>query len=880
MKPLRAYLLVRRDVDDWDTTVHRDLESLMEAWQVFAKSDVGAVVHVGFWRPETSAFENVTAQWNGFVLLTAPAKYAFPAPCAVAPCQVGEVEGLPLYVALHGWGYETTAEHICTVVDTLDTTELKSSGDPFDKQNNADWFTLFMRQNPDLAAKARMFGVTGETSYLSHEPTLPNDLRERIGLIRFEGYAGTPPTPDAILDKLRFAPPWLLSLPISVLDLSVRSNNCLLSSAVSTIGKLAQHGEAAILRFPNLGRKSLSEIKEKVTAIFVGGLTNPIVNNYLGNITDRPTLTDTHALRAEVGAGNDALMTKTPIASNIEQALFMGLAMLDESEMRIMRLRMGFEDKSKTLQEIGDVFGVTRERIRQKEARCISKMARHPIWHNIEDRLVKILTDRQEPLPLLGLEIIDPWFTGAEHLERPLDYTLSHLCAERFSLIRTSGQILVSELTQLAWDDALKKARHILEGAVDRTALESEVHSLVDALLVGAGEELRPELWANATRWANFVATQSNSGERVLVSYGFGAESIVEAVLMESDRPLHYTEISRRCRERLGRSIEVRRAHQSAANVGLLYGRGTYGLMKHFPLSDPEARLLVSEVENLIEGEGNDTRKQWHAREISEAMEERGLDFGDKLTPYIVSIALERSKSLANLGRMIWALKSTGARGSANRIDVHQAVVSLLISEGHPMRSDEIRERIARDRGLNCFFQIQPEGSLVRVGPGIWGLIDRDLPFSADEGAAIVEKLINHLRKRGKGLHVSEIRPTLMSTVPQVALVQDPVVFLGLAQKDRRCSVDKGQYVFLREWGTSHRLSVLEAVRRTLEAAGSTGLTLNECVAATEALVERPLPRHLVGYSCGNLGATYDEISMRWILSSDEEAEESDLQSI
>jgi hypothetical protein len=197
------------------------------------------------------------------------------------------------------------------------------------------------------------------------------------------------------------------------------------------------------------------------------------------------------------------------------------------------------------------------------------------------------------------------------------------------------------------------------------------------------------------------------------------------------------------------------------------------------------------------------------------------------------------------------------------------------------MYASEIRERIARDRGLNCYFQIQPEEPLVRIGAGRWGLANRDIPFSTGEGSAIMDRLVTVLHERGKGLHVSEIRSVLETTVPEVAKVEDPTLFFGLAHRDGRCAVGKGQYVYLREWGEPRRVTVVEAVRRTLEAAGRQGLTLDQVVAGAEAVIERPLPRLVVGYACSNIGANYDEASLRWTISSAPETEgaaESDLE--
>ena len=54
----------------------------------------------------------------------------------------------------------------------------------------------------------------------------------------------------------------MLLRPVDELELTVRSANCLKAENIHYIGDLVQRTEVELLRTPNLGKKSLTEIKE------------------------------------------------------------------------------------------------------------------------------------------------------------------------------------------------------------------------------------------------------------------------------------------------------------------------------------------------------------------------------------------------------------------------------------------------------------------------------------------------------------------------------------------------------------------------------------------------------------------------------------------
>lgn len=82
---------------------------------------------------------------------------------------------------------------------------------------------------------------------------LPEDIEEEVAMTKEE---------VALYEKLR--------LPISELELSVRSSNCLREANIKVIADLVKRGEDEMLGFKNFGKKSLTEIKELLAGM---GLT-------------------------------------------------------------------------------------------------------------------------------------------------------------------------------------------------------------------------------------------------------------------------------------------------------------------------------------------------------------------------------------------------------------------------------------------------------------------------------------------------------------------------------------------------------------------------------------------------------------------------------
>jgi DNA-directed RNA polymerase subunit alpha len=59
----------------------------------------------------------------------------------------------------------------------------------------------------------------------------------------------------------------LLNMSVNEIELSVRAANCLNNANITTVGQLAMKSEAEMLKYRNFGKKSLNEIKDKLTQL-------------------------------------------------------------------------------------------------------------------------------------------------------------------------------------------------------------------------------------------------------------------------------------------------------------------------------------------------------------------------------------------------------------------------------------------------------------------------------------------------------------------------------------------------------------------------------------------------------------------------------------
>lgn len=183
------------------------------------------------------------------------------------------------------------------------------------------------------------------------------------------------------------------------------------------------------------------------------------------------------------------------------------------------------------------------------------------------------------------------------------------------------------------------------------------------------------------------------------------------------------------------------------------------------------------------------------------------------------------------------------------------------------MTTSVIRQKLEGERGVNSYFQIHPEPPLLKIGPGVWGLLGRDA--SVESTMPTIERLKSRLQDLGHGIHITEFSREL--DIPALDSEREAHTLVALARLSG-LRIDRSQYVYLEQWPSSRRISVGDAVTLALAERAPHGASLDYICEQVGKLTLRDVPRSMVSQLLQQIDAEYDAGQAVWRMTSTDES--------
>jgi RNA polymerase sigma factor (sigma-70 family) len=716
------------------------------------------------------------------------------------------------------------------------------------------WVKQLAIDKPELASLAVSYGIYSEENHIEQATNLPNLLRDQIELQRFAILLPENDITDPI-SIIKIMPSSLTKMHVSSLTLPVRILNVFGVSNINYLNDLRYLKVEDMLKWPNFGRKSARDLCDNLLES-VEKLSEQV--DLIESIPSSEAHASENTPRDETAG--EVYQTNLVSSLSLKEHFKKALSELTDIQRQVIECRTGYAGTVMTLEEVGKLVGVTRERIRQIQKKYVAKIISTEFWDDyIALKIGQLLIDRSEPLYLEMLEVEDPWFEGFMGNYQHLAAIIELFSENEIRVIKIDGATVVSRIKYDVWAECVSYFRKSLKDKVkEKVWTRHDIESVFKAVLSEKGSpELVPLMWG---QFKGVLQFEDESDEAKLLSFGLSAESAVQTVLLQAECPLHYSEVAMRATELLGKTIDELRAQNALMNQGaMLYGRGIYGLEKFNPISPRMCNNIRLVVNNIMYD--GPLMKQWHASEILSILQAKFSALPEELDIYILSIILRKSDRLVYLNRMVWG-RSDSKQSVNDRVDMADAFTQILEKFGGPLKGTEIKERLADIRGVPKTLQLQSTERMIQVGPDFWGLVERDVGGTDAENTKKLDTLYYILNERQKGIHVSEVE-NFVEVSDESEDLPSAYALLNLAQRDDRLHLGRSMYLGLTEWdGDTRRLNTSQAVRELL-ATMVKPMTIAEIQARVEDLTEMPINGSVTGILI-NEGAVYDQRLRVW----------------
>ncbi len=545
-------------------------------------------------------------------------------------------------------------------------------------------------------------------------------------------------------------PPAIADLTLDhVAEIPARMRSFASREALVTVRDLVAIPSSRLVAEPNLGRKSVADTLAAIVAL-------PF---------ERAAPTLTAPVAAKTLADFDSF------ASLFRAAL----APLPQIQRIIVAGRAGTQDPPATLNELGDMLGVSRERIRQLEVKALQTLQLGRWWIDALDAQLQEHT-ADGIISLDALSQRTPWIATAWENPSVFDFVCDRLLSGRYHRVELDAVDYLARSAQSVLDDRWTS----VERALATRAVPFDT-SVVERLLDDACGEL-----GGGVRALFFERVRGlwSVHEGRVVSFGDDRGSEVLHWLALQSEPVAVGALA----ERFGRG--------RWPDEMVFVERGSVWVRQRLEgfdaLVGPASRVCVAHIR------AHGRERQWSCAELELVVRRSVGELPRWFGPWPLASLLKASGAVRYLGRGVVVLPEV----EGDRVYIREALIETVRDAGGPIALDVLAARARARRSITTLVLATTlrRPPFVRVASGMIGFWDRDVAGSAAHVERANEQVVQWLVSAGVGLSARRALDRLVLVDPLYSRWNTDILRSAFAL-DERLLTTSAATVGLSEWG-------------------------------------------------------------------------------
>ena len=408
----------------------------------------------------------------------------------------------------------------------------------------------------------------------------------------------------------------------------------------------------------------------------------------------------------------------------------------------IVRKRLGINTPKLTLETIAQIYGITRERVRQIANKGLSRVERFQLWDDIfRDKLNQLFAQHSPAILIDDLGVFDQWFQGFSFGEENGKNFLETFAPDFGLLVVNSNSFFCRKDDQPLLEQLALGLIH----APRAGEMTAEEIAKIDELYASLGvyeqdHYLRKKL-------EGFVAES-----KIRPSIGAICTNLLDTTFDPVDFVTVLTEAIRHGYAK--EDVNPRTVQHALASSGIVIARSpaAYVSKKSIGIDSEIIMRFCDRVFNFC-SEDFEPGFVFHATQVVSWNAEisLGIDLGENEWLAVALLQMDEKRRFRSNKLKFWLTRDFGT--GSPEFTIFDLVRRVLKINGRPMSSRLIASEVSKYQYLSPTFQIHPKDDLIFLGQGYYSLeeFQHEEPLSHDTGESYLEDFVRDCLESSNG---------------------------------------------------------------------------------------------------------------------------------